>query len=205
MSPSPFRHIRDWILAAALLCIAAPLMVGIAILIWLDDGTPVLFRQQRAGRHGHPFFLLKFRTLSTEAEGTSHPAQHTTRVGAVLRRWALDELPQLWNIIRGDMNLIGPRPVLLPEARGYDDEAARRLAIRPGLTGWAQVHGRNRLGWAERMELDLWYVRNRTLLLDLWILLKTPFVLFSGRGVYGPGTDDPSSSEVESHLSSKDA
>jgi len=205
MSPSHFRHIRDWILAAVLLCLAAPLMIGIAILIWFDDGTPVLFRQQRAGRHGHPFSVLKFRTLSVEAEGTSEPDRHTTRVGAVLRRGALDELPQLWNVIRGDMNLVGPRPVLLPEARGYDDEAARRLTIRPGLTGWAQVHGRNRLNWAERMEHDLWYVRNRTLLLDLWILLKTPFVLLSGRGVYGPGTDDPSSSEVQSHLSSTDA
>jgi lipopolysaccharide/colanic/teichoic acid biosynthesis glycosyltransferase len=180
-------------------------MMGIAVLIWLDDGTPVLFEQRRAGKHGKPFSLFKFRTLSAEAEGTPHPAQHTTRVGAVLRRWALDELPQLWNVIRGDMNLVGPRPVLLPEARGYDEEAARRLAIRPGLTGWAQVHGRNRLSWAERMELDLWYVRNRTLLLDLWILLKTPFVLLSGQGVYGPGTDDPSASEVQSHLSSPDA
>ena len=200
-----FHHARDWLLAAGLLCITAPLMAGIAALVWLDDGTPVLFEQRRAGKNGRPFSLLKFRTLSTEAEGTSRPAHHTTRVGAVLRRWALDELPQLWNVLRGEMNLVGPRPVLLPEARGYDDEAARRLAVRPGLTGWAQVHGRNRLSWAERMEHDLWYVRNRTLLLDLWILLKTPSVLLSGRGVYGPGTDDPSSSEVQSHLSSTDA
>jgi lipopolysaccharide/colanic/teichoic acid biosynthesis glycosyltransferase len=202
---SSLWHVRDWILAALLLGVAAPLMAGIAVLVWFDDGAPVLFKQRRAGKDGRPFSLIKFRTLSTEAEGTSHPARHTTRVGAVLRRWALDELPQLWNILRSDMNLVGPRPVLLAEARGYDDEAARRLEIRPGLTGWAQVHGRNRLSWAERMEHDLWYVRNRTLLLDLWILLRTPFVLLSGQGVYGPGTDDPSPSEVQSHLSSTDA
>jgi len=98
------------------------------------------------------------------------------------------------------MGLIGPRPVLPGEAHGYDDWARKRLDVRPGLTGWAQVHGRNSLTWTERVKHDLWYVRHRSLLIDLWILLKTPFILFSGQGVYGPGTNDPSTSEVKSEL-----
>ena len=195
-----FSRILTRALGGGLLLLSLPLMIGISVLIWLDDGTPIFYRQRRAGKNGRGFLLLKFRTLTTEASGTDTPSQHATRVGAVLRRWALDELPQLWNVVRGEMNLVGPRPVLPDEARGYDDRARERLDVRPGLTGLSQVSGRNRLDWAERMELDLWYVRHRTLSLDLWILAKTPFVLLSGEGVYGPGTDDPSSSEVESHL-----
>ena len=195
-----FSCILTRALGGGLLLLSLPLMIGISVLIWLDDGAPIFYRQRRAGKNGRGFLLLKFRTLTTEASGTDTPSQHATRVGAVLRRWALDELPQLWNVLRGEMNLVGPRPVLPAEARGYDDRARERLDVRPGRTGLSQVSGRNRLSWAERMELDLWYVRHRTLSLDLWILAKTPFVLLSGEGVYGPGTDDPSSSEVESHL-----
>lgn len=187
-------------LGAGILVVVLPLLIGIAIAVWLDDGLPVLYRQQRAGKEGKNFTLLKFRSIDTRAEGTTAPSQHTTRVGAILRRWALDELPQLWNVVRGEMNLVGPRPVLPAEVRGYDSYAQQRLTVRPGLTGLAQVKGRNRLNWAERMKLDLWYVQNRTFALDLQILAKTPFALFSGDGVYGPGTIDPSSAEVESHL-----
>lgn len=177
-----------------------PFMGGIALLIWLDDGGPILFKQIRVGKKGRPFVLFKFRTLSTDAEGTTAPSQHTTAMGIILRRWALDEVPQLWNVVRGEMNLVGPRPVLPAEANGYDDWAAQRLAVRPGLTGWAQVQGRNGLDWAERIEHDRWYVRHRSLLLDLWILAKTPLVLLKGQGVYGPGTNDPSTTDVRSHL-----
>jgi len=194
------HNIFQRLLGALLFTTTLPVMGSVALLIWLDDGRPILFTQTRAGKKGQPFILLKFRTLATEAKGTSNPSEHTTRVGAFLRRWALDELPQLWNVLRGEMNVVGPRPILPAEAKGYDDRARQRLHVRPGLTGWAQVQGRNQLDWAERVEHDLWYVHNRSLLLDLWILLKTPVVLLSGQGVYGPGTDDPSSSEVESHL-----
>lgn len=195
-----FSRILNRTLGGGLLLLSLPLMAGIVVLVWLDDGAPIFYRQRRAGKNGREFVLLKFRTLTTEASGTDAPSQHATQMGAVLRRWALDELPQLWNVLRGDMNLVGPRPVLPSEARGYDDRARERLHVRPGLTGLAQVSGRNQLDWTERMELDLWYVRHRTLSLDLWILAKTPFVLLSGEGVYGPGTNDPSPAEVESHL-----
>lgn len=196
------RRLITILVGTSLFLLLLPLMGAIALLVWMDDGRPILFRQSRAGKKGAPFSIVKFRTLTTEAEGTTTPSQHTTQVGAFLRRWALDELPQLWNIIRGDMNLIGPRPVLPAEAQGYDERTRRRLNVRPGLTGWAQVHGRNNLDWAQRVELDLWYVRNQSLRLDLWILLKTPVVLLSGDGVYGPGTEDPSTSDVHSHLRS---
>ena len=197
----PSSHsLLNHVLGAGLLALGFPLMASIAVLIWLDDGGPILYRQKRVGKDGQHFVLVKFRTLATEAAGTKTPSQHTTRIGAALRRWGLDELPQLWNVLRTEMNLIGPRPVLPAEASGYDERARKRLSVRPGLTGLAQVSGRNQLDWAERMELDLWYVNHRTLSLDLWILLKTPPTLVSGQGVYGPGTNDPSSSEVESHV-----
>lgn len=191
--------------ALCLLLLGAPLLGSIAVLIWLDDGRPVFFTQTRAGRKGIPFTVLKFRTLDTAIDSTCSPSLHVTSTGSFLRRWALDELPQLWNVVRGEMNLVGPRPVLLSETNGYDEQAARRLDVRPGLTGWAQVHGRNSLDWSRRMELDLWYVENRSVLLDLWIVAKTPLTLLSGQGVYGPGTNDPSSTTVHTHLSSKDA
>jgi lipopolysaccharide/colanic/teichoic acid biosynthesis glycosyltransferase len=202
MSP---RQISHRFLALLLLVLCCPLFLGIPILIWLDDGPPIFFTQLRSGKHGEPFSIFKFRTLTTAAEGTSAPSEHTTRVGVLLRRWGLDELPQLWNVVRGEMVLIGPRPVLPAEARGYDDHAQRRLDVQPGLTGWAQIQGRNRLNWTERLTLDLWYVEHQSLGLDLRILAQTPLVLLSGKGVYGPGTDDPSTSDVHSDLSSRDA
>jgi lipopolysaccharide/colanic/teichoic acid biosynthesis glycosyltransferase len=197
---SALHRSLNWGFGAVLFALGLPLMAGIAGLIWLTEDPPVLFTQTRAGHEGSPFQIIKFRTLRVDASGTTSPSEHTTRIGAVLRRWGLDELPQLWNVLRGEMNLIGPRPVLPAEARGYDERARRRLAVRPGITGWAQVNGRNNLDWSQRMDLDLWYVRNRSLELDLWILLQTPAVLLSGEGVYGPGTEDPSSDEVTSHL-----
>lgn len=202
--PAPQR-LFERAVALCLLLLGAPLLGSIAILIWHNDGRPVFFTQTRAGQNGVPFSILKFRTLDATVDSTCSPSEHVTSTGSVLRRWALDELPQLWNVVRGEMNLVGPRPVLPSETDGYDERAARRLDVRPGLTGWAQVHGRNSLDWSRRMELDLWYVQNRSVLLDLWIVAKTPLTLLSGEGVYGPGTNDPSSSAVQTHLSSKDA
>lgn len=198
------KRLLDVVGASLLLLGLLPLFAGVVLAIWMVDGRPIFFTQMRAGRNGTPFRIWKFRTLETGPKDPTRPSDHTTRLGAPLRRWAIDELPQLWNVLRGDMSLVGPRPVLVPEARGYDAHARQRLNVRPGLTGQAQVHGRNNLNWSERLELDLWYVCHRSLPLDLKILAKTPPILLSGTGVYGPGTEDPSSPNVQSHLSSTD-
>ena len=186
--------------AAVLLLCLSPLLGVLAVWIWWDDGRPVLFTQPRAGKNGRLFRILKFRSLSTSPGDPTTPAEHTTACGAVLRRWGLDELPQLWNVLRGDMSLVGPRPPLPGDASAYDARQRTRLEVRPGLTGWAQIHGRNALSWPERIDHDLWYVRNRSLPLDLLILARTPLVLIRGTGVYGPEGRNPSfSSSPESH------
>ena len=180
------KRVAD-VAGAALLCLAlAPVLIAIAVLVWLDSGRPVLFRQTRTGRHGRPFQIIKFRTLRPGCGLTSDPSQHATRIGRVLRRWGLDELPQLWNIFRGDMSLVGPRPTLPDQVARYGPFERQRLRVRPGLTGWAQIHGRNAIPWDERIALDVWYAEHQSLWLDLRILLRTPFMLLSGRGSYGP-------------------
>ena len=185
------RRTLDIVLALLLLLILSPMMAVAAAAIVLETGRPIVFSQIRAGRQGSPFRIYKLRTLRSGPKDEHVPSAYTTQVGRILRRYAIDELPQLWNVVRGDMSLVGPRPILMPEARGYDGRQRRRLEVRPGLTGWAQIHGRNALTWHERVALDLWYVENRSLSLDLRVLLRTPWVLFSGLGVYGPGTQDP--------------
>ncbi|NBC17430.1 MAG: sugar transferase [Bacteroidetes bacterium] len=186
--PTPLRGKRllDLVGASASLLLAAPVLALAGAAIWIEDGGPVLFRQVRAGRHGRPFTLYKLRTLRRGDHDPENPEDHATRVGRVLRRWSLDELPQLWNVLRGAMSLVGPRPALPEQAARYDAAQRRRLAIRPGLTGWAQIHGRNALSWPARIRLDVWYVEHRSLWLDLRILLRTPAAVLSGRGLYGP-------------------
>jgi lipopolysaccharide/colanic/teichoic acid biosynthesis glycosyltransferase len=157
-----------------------------ALAIKLDDGGPVLYRQTRVGRDGRDFELLKLRTMVVGAEAIGAGAAvnrgdpRVTRAGGVLRRLSVDELPQLWNVIRGDMSVIGPRPTLRYQVERYDARQRRRLEVKPGITGWAQIHGRARLPWSERIELDLWYVEHRSAALDLKILLRTPLALFGG-------------------------
>ncbi|MFB6274120.1 MAG: sugar transferase [Salinibacter sp.] len=192
-----WKRAFDLVFASALLLTSAPLLAAAAVAVYIDTGRPIFFVQKRAGRHGRPFPIFKLRTLRTNTDDDPSPTTDATAVGKVLRRWAIDELPQLWNVLRGDMSIIGPRPVLLPEARGYDDRRRRRLAVRPGLTGWAQIHGRNALHWHERVELDLWYVDHATLWTDLKILLYTPVILLSATGVRGPGTQDPTTTDVQ--------
>jgi lipopolysaccharide/colanic/teichoic acid biosynthesis glycosyltransferase len=161
--------------ACALIVVALPMLV-IALLVWRKIGRPVLFRQMRAGRRGKPFRMVKFRTMADAraADGSLLPdEQRLTTFGCLLRNTSLDELPELWNVLRGDMSLVGPRPLLMEYVGLYRPRQARRLEVRPGITGWAQVNGRNTLSWNERFELDVWYVDNQSIFLDVRILLST--------------------------------
>ena len=168
------------------LALASPALVAAALAIKLDDGGPVFYRQRRVGRDGREFELLKLRTMIVGAEqqgagwAVNRGDPRITRVGRALRRLSLDELPQLWNVVRGEMSLIGPRPTLAYQVESYSARQRRRLEVRPGVTGWAQIHGRATLPWEERIELDLWYVENRSPWIDLKILLKTPRALLGG-------------------------
>ena len=180
------KRTLDCVGATALVLLLAPVLALLIIALWLDDGRPILFTQMRAGQDGEPFRIYKFRTLHTGPKDPSRPADHTTALGAPLRRWALDELPQLWNVLRGDMSLVGPRPVPLSHLDEYSPSERLRLQVPPGLTGWAQIHGRNALSWPKRIKLDIEYIEHRTLWMDLCILAHTPFVLIRGTGVYGP-------------------
>lgn len=182
----PSKRALDLIVAVPALIALAPVMAGTALWIRLAMGGPVLFRQQRPGLGGRPFLLLKFRSMNEarDSEGKLLPdAQRLTSIGRLLRRTSLDELPQLWNVLRGEMSLVGPRPLLMEYLAHYTPEQARRHDVRPGVTGWAQIHGRNELPFSERLKLDLWYVHNRSLLLDLKILLTTARKVWSGQGV----------------------
>jgi lipopolysaccharide/colanic/teichoic acid biosynthesis glycosyltransferase len=175
------------------LAVTSPLLAASALAIKLEDGGPVLYRQTRVGRNGVDFELLKLRTMVVGAEkqgagfAVDRGDSRITRVGRILRRTSLDELPQLWNVLRGEMSLIGPRPTLRYQVDTYTDRQRRRLEVRPGLTGWAQVNGRATLPWEERIELDVWYVDHRSPRVDLKILLRTPLALFGGtyRGATG--------------------
>lgn len=170
--------------------VSLPLGLVVALLIVLEDRGAVFFFQQRIGRNGVPFRVFKFRTMSVGASGKglglniSSDDDRITRVGHWLRRFSLDELPQLLNVLRGDMNVIGPRPALPFQVEKFTPFQKRRLLVRPGLTGWAQVNGRNALSWSERIEADVWYVEHRSLLLDLRILWRTPAAVLSSEGLY---------------------
>ncbi len=176
----------DVTVAGAALVVSSPLLALAAVAIRLEDGGPVLYRQTRVGQDERPFELLKLRTMVVGAEtqgaglAVNRGDSRITRVGRVLRRLSLDELPQLWNVLRGDMSIIGPRPTLAYQVERYTPRQHRRLDVKPGLTGWAQVNGRATLPWDDRIELDVWYVEHRSPLVDLKILLRTPLALFGG-------------------------
>jgi lipopolysaccharide/colanic/teichoic acid biosynthesis glycosyltransferase len=190
------KRALDLVVASSVGILVSPVLAGIAIAIKVDSGGRVLFCQERIGRHGRPFRIVKFRTL-VEAPARA-PADYLisaadpriTRVGTFLRRWSLDELPQLWNVLRGEMSIVGPRPTLSYQVEQYDDFQRRRLEVLPGVTGVAQVAGRNTLSWPERIELDVWYVDNRSLSLDLRILASTVKTLFRPSSVYGDSQGD---------------
>jgi lipopolysaccharide/colanic/teichoic acid biosynthesis glycosyltransferase len=172
--------------ASLALALASPLLAVSALAVKVEDRGPVLYRQRRVGKDGVEFELLKLRTMIVGAEtqgaglAVNRGDPRITTVGRVLRRLSLDELPQLWNVVRGDMSLIGPRPTLAYQVERYTERQRRRLEVKPGITGWAQIHGRAALPWDDRIELDLWYVEHRSPRVDLKILLRTPLALFGG-------------------------
>ena len=176
----------DVAIAGVALVAAAPLLAVAALAIKLEDGGPVLYRQTRVGKDGVDFDLLKLRTMVVGAEtmgaglAVNEGDSRITRAGRILRKLSLDELPQLWNVVRGEMSVIGPRPTLRYQVEKYDEHQRHRLDVRPGITGWAQIHGRATLPWADRIELDVWYVEHRSPIVDLKILARTPLALFSG-------------------------
>ncbi len=179
-------------IALLFLVLLSPLFVIIAFLIYTEDRRPIFFLQERIGRFGKPFIMWKFRTMIKDASKigtgvyTSENDPRILRIGRFLRRTSLDELPQLINILKGEMSFIGPRPTLRYQVEAYDDFQKQRLLVKPGITGWAQVNGRNMLSWEERIKLDVWYVWNWSLWLDLKILWRTFWVWLKGEGIYAP-------------------
>ncbi len=183
------------------LMLISPMLLGLALAIKLDDRGPIFFRQQRAGLKGQVFKIFKFRTMVVGAENkgagvfVEEEDPRITRVGKFLRHTSLDELPQLINIVRGEMSLVGPRPTLPYQVENYDQRQMRRLDVKPGITGWAQVNGRSALTWPERIELDLWYIDNWSLWLDLKIILKTFLVVLVKGNLYKTAENDPISGQ----------
>ena len=187
---SPFKRVFDLLLAVPLAIVALPLAALVALFVLATLGPPVLFRQRRPGRGGETFVLVKFRSMSRAVDPDGRPlpdAERLGRFGRLLRRSSLDELPELYNVLRGDMSLVGPRPLLTCYLERYTPRQARRHEVRPGLTGWAVVQGRNAIDWPQRLELDVWYVENASLWLDAKILAMTVLLVLSGRGVAAGG------------------
>ena len=180
----------DVLISAALLVLTSPLLAIAALAIRLESRGPVFYRQLRVGRDGEPFELWKLRTMVPGAESMGaglyvlEGDPRITRTGRLLRRFSLDELPNLINVLKGDMATVGPRPTVQEQVDRYTDRQRRRLEVKPGITGWAQINGRTSLPWPERIELDVWYVENRSLRLDLRILMKTARMLATGHGLY---------------------
>lgn len=180
----------DVLASVLLLLLLSPLMALIAIVVFFDVGRPVIFMQERPGLYGNSFKLKKFRTMRmmVDQDGVPLPDEkRLTRVGSFLRRWSLDELPELWNVLVGEMSLVGPRPLLMEYLPLYNERQAKRHLMKPGITGLAQVSGRNDLSWEEKFELDVYYVEHWSLALDFTILLKTVSQVLSGRGVSAQG------------------
>jgi len=190
------KSILDIACSAFGLLVLLPLLFGVAALVRFKLGAPVFFRQKRPGFQGKPFELIKFRTMNDKrgADGALLPdAQRLTLLGWFLRKTSLDELPELWNVLKGDMSLVGPRPLLLQYMCRYTPEQMRRHEVKPGITGWAQINGRQDIKLSQRIELDIWYVENLSLLLDIKIMFRSAIVVFCGTGIQqgqGPRTLD---------------
>jgi sugar transferase EpsL len=185
------KRVFDFTAGLILLILMTPVMIIIALLVCINIGSPVVFRQERPGSGGRPFKLLKFRTMSelVDEEGIMLPdEQRLTKLGQILRKYSLDELPQLINVVRGDLSFVGPRPLLMQYLERYTPEQARRHEVKPGITGWAQVNGRNAISWEEKFKLDVWYVDNVSLWLDLKILWLTVLKVLRADGISGEGS-----------------
>jgi lipopolysaccharide/colanic/teichoic acid biosynthesis glycosyltransferase len=188
------KRALDLAVAAPGLLLCSPLLMLAMLAIRIESAGSPIYRQRRVGKHGRPFELYKLRTMVPGAErigaglAIDEGDPRITRVGGLLRRFSLDELPNLLNVLRGDMAIVGPRPTIQAQVDQYTERQRRRLEVKPGLTGWAQVNGRASLPWHERIELDIWYVDNRSLALDLRILAKTAWLLLTGHGLYKGGT-----------------
>lgn len=184
------KRVMDVTIALAALLLLAPVMLIIALLIRMKLGRPVIFKQERAGLHGKPFYILKFRTMTDARDESGQllpDEQRMTPLGSFLRRTSLDELPELINVLRGEMSLVGPRPLRTYYLPLYTPHQARRHEVLPGITGWAQVNGRNSLSWEERFELDVWYVDNQSLWLDIKILFLTVVKVLKREGISADG------------------
>jgi len=184
------KRLFDLLAAIAGLCVLWPLLLLLALLVRVKLGSPVLFRQQRPGLHGKPFYIYKFRSMTDArgADGELLPdAQRLPSFGQFLRRYSLDELPQLLNVIKGDISLVGPRALLMEYLPLYDAEQSRRHDVRPGITGWAQVNGRNAISWEQKFALDVWYVEHQSFMLDVKILWMTVQKVVQSEGVAQDG------------------
>lgn len=184
------KRFIDFICSAVALFLLAPVIVTIGFLVCLKMGWPPVFVQQRPGLCGRPFTMYKFRTMNSQKDEYGHllpDSQRLTAFGRFLRSTSLDELPELWNVLKGEMSLVGPRPLLMEYLPLYSQEQARRHEVRPGITGWAQINGRNALSWDEKFALDVWYVDNQSVVLDLTILLRTFLAVFRGDGISAAG------------------
>ncbi len=184
------KRVVDVVLGCLVLVVLFPLALLVALLVRFTMGSPVLFRQVRPGLHGRPFVMYKFRTMTDrrDAKGALLPdGERLTRVGRVLRKLSLDEIPELWNVLRGDMSLVGPRPLLMEYLPLYTPEQARRQEVRPGMAGPVIMSGRNLLSWEEKFKLDVWYVDHVSVRTDLVILVRTFIRVLAGKGVSGPG------------------
>lgn len=184
------KRLLDILIALGVAAALFPVILFVALLVRLRLGSPLFFCQQRPGLHGRPFMLYKFRTMSDARDGAGKLLPDEVRLGGfgqALRRLSLDELPQLWNVLIGDMSLVGPRPLLMQYLGRYSAQQARRHEVRPGITGWAQVNGRNAISWAERFDLDVWYVDHQSFWLDLRILAMTARKIFANRDVSARG------------------
>ena len=184
------KRFFDFSIALILFIVFMPLITVIGVLVRIKLGSPVLFRQTRPGLNGIPFLMYKFRTLTDERDdnGILLPdAFRMTRFGALLRKLSLDELPELINVLKGDMSLVGPRPLLMQYLKRYSTDQARRHDVKPGITGWAQINGRNSISWPEKFKLDVWYVDNQSFMLDVKILILTIVQVYKREGVHQEG------------------
>ncbi|VEF49068.1 sugar transferase [Bacillus freudenreichii] len=184
------KRLQDLTAALMLLVLLSPFIILIGLLVRYNLGRPVIFRQQRPGLHGKPFYLYKFRSMTDERDESGNllpDHKRLTSVGKFLRKYSLDEIPQLLNVLKGELSLVGPRPLLMEYLPLYTPRQAKRHLVRPGITGWAQVNGRNAIDWEDKFELDVWYVENQSILLDIKILFITILKVIRSEGIHQPG------------------